>query len=212
VSLRLLFAYALIVGLLLPGCMGTGEVINLDVQPLPTSSPEHTDPMNESLVIAVDTFKDGRPDTKRVGVRTHLWGGITNFNAWNGEIGDGMANLAVAYLKQYRWNASRSGGSGSSTTNSPDATLLGKVLTWDSRAKSGFGFTEIDVTLKVLFEVTNARDGSTVRMVLGSNGSDTVVFFDSEEVQKLTNQVARQLFEQLFRDLTVKDGMFRLSS
>ncbi|UCE62991.1 MAG: hypothetical protein JSU59_08935, partial [Nitrospirota bacterium] len=201
-SLRLLFAYALIVGLLLPGCMGTGEVINLEVQPLRTPAVEHTDPMNEALVIAVDTFKDGRPDTKRVGVRTHFWGGITNFNAWNGEIGEGMANLSVAYLKQHNWNASRLGGS--SASSSPDATLSGKVLTWDSRAKSGFGFTEIDVTMKVLFEVTNEKDGSTVRMVLGSNGSDTVVFFNSEDVRTLTNQVAKQLFEQLFRDLKVK--------
>ena len=161
-------------------------------------------------MIAVDTFKDGRPDTKRVGVRTHFWGGITNFNAWNGEIGDGMANLAVAYLKQHSWNASR--GSGSSASTTPDATLSGKVLTWESRAKSGFGFTEIDVTLKVLFELTNEKDGSTVRMVLGSNGADTVVFFNSEDVRTLTNQVAKQLFEQLFRDLKVKNGTFHLSS
>lgn len=209
-SLRLLFAYVLIVGLLLPGCMGTGEVINFEVKPLRTPPVEHTDPMNESLVIAVDTFKDGRPDTKRIGVRTHFWGGITNFNAWNGEIGDGMANLSVAYLKQHNWNASRIGGS--SGSSSPDATLSGKVLTWDSRAKSGFGFTEIDVTMKVLFEVTNEKDGSTVRMVLGSNGSDTVVFFNSEDVRTLTNQVAKQLFEQLFRDLNVKNGVFRLGS
>ena len=204
-SLRLLFASALLVALLLPGCMGTGGTVNFDIQPLSTTPREHTDPMNESLVIAVDTFTDGRPDTKRVGVRTHFWGGVTNFNAWNGKIGDGMADLAVAYLKQYKWNASRQSGT-------PDATLTGKVLTWDSRAKSGFGFTAIDVTMKVLFEVTNEKDGSTVRMVLGSNGADTVVFFDSDDVRKLTNQVAKQLFEQLFRDLAVDDGVFRLSS
>ena len=208
-SLRLLFAYALIVGSLLPGCMGTGETVNLNVQPLATAPHEHPDPMNEALVIAVDSFKDQRPDTKRVGVRTHFWGGVTNFNAWNGEIGDGMAKLAVAYLKQHGWNVSKNGAS---ATGSPDATLSGKVLTWDSRAKSGFGFTEIDVTMKVLFEVTNKKDGSTVRMVLGSNGSDTVVFFDSEDVRVLSNQVAKQLFEQLFRDLKVKEGVFRLSS
>ncbi len=211
-SLRPLFAYALLVGLLLPGCMGTGETISFDVHPLSTTPSEHMDPMNESLVIAVGTFTDARPDTERIGIRTHFWGGITSFNAWNGKIGDGMADLAVAYLKQYKWNASRSSGKGSSASASSDATLTGKVLTWDSRAKSGFGFTSIDVTMKVLFEVTNQKDGSTVRMVLGSNGSETVVFFDSDDVRKLTNIVAKQLFEQLFRDLTVKDGKFRLSS
>ena len=49
-------------------------------------------------------------------------------------------------------------------------------------------------------------------MVLGSNGSELVIFFDSDDVEKLTNQVAKQLFEQLFRDLKVKDGMFHLGS
>jgi len=193
--------------------MGTGEVINLEINPLPTSSSrDKKAPRDESILIVVDAFKDVRKDKKKIGLRTHFWGGITNFNAWNGEIGDGMANLTLAYLKQDRWNATRSNANGTSAQHTPDVNLTGQVLTWNTLAKSGFGFTQIDVELKVLFEVANAKDGSTVRIVLGTNGTDTVVFFDPEDVQKLTSQVAKQLFEQLFRDLTVKDGTFRLSS
>ena len=93
-SHRVFFAYALIAGLLLSGCMGTGEVINLEINPLPTSSSrDKKAPRDESILIVVDAFKDVRKDKKKIGLRTHFWGGITNFNAWKGEIGDGMANL-----------------------------------------------------------------------------------------------------------------------
>ena len=61
----------------------------------------------------------GDPTPERVGVRTHFWGGVTNFNAWNGKIGDGMADLSVAYLKQYKWNASRKNGTASSVSVAP---------------------------------------------------------------------------------------------
>ena len=211
-SHRVFIAYALIAGLLLTGCMGTGKVINLDIKPLPTSSRDKKAPPDESLLIVVDPFKDVREDTTKIGLRTHFWGGITKFNAWNGEIGDGMANLTLAYLKQDGWNAHRGGASGTAANPNPDVNLTGQILTWKTRAKSGFGFTQIDVELKVLFEVANAKDGSTVRMVLGTNGTDTVVFFDPQDVQKLTSQAAKQLFQQFFRDLTVKDGTFRLKT
>ena len=211
-SLRLFFAYALIAALLLPGCLGTGEVIDLNLQPLPGSPKGSKGSPDESLVIAVDPFRDGRENTKRIGFRTHFWGGFTNFTAWNGDIGEGMAKLAVAYLKQNGWNASRSSGGDPSSKTRPDVTLTGKVLTWDSNAKSGFGFTKLDVVMKVLFELTNAKDKSTVRMVLGSNGTDTVVLFNHNDLEILTNEVARQLFEQLFRDLMIQDKTFRLRS
>ena len=211
-AIRIFLTYAILFGLLLSGCQGTGEVINLTPKPLTVSSKQKKGLPDKSLSIGVETFKDAREQKKRIGIRTHFWGGITNFNAWNGEIGDGMAKLAVAYLKQDKWNVKRlKSGAGPNSTK-PDVTLTGQVLTLKTRAKSGFGFTQIDVNLKVLFEVENAKDGSTVRLVLGSNGTDSVVFFDPRDVEMLTSQVAKELYLQLFRDLTVKNGGLRLRS
>jgi hypothetical protein len=64
----------------------------------------------------------------------------------------------------------------------------------------------------VAFEAKNGVDGSTVRMVLGANGSDTVATFDPKDVERLTNLVAKDLFNQLFQDLTVKNKAFRLKA
>ena len=211
-TLRAVFSCSLITVLFLGGCQGTGKVMNLDLQALPANTRQLEAFHDDSLIIAVDDFQDIRQEKKRIGTRTHFWGGVTHFNAWDGDIGDGMANLGLEYLKQRKWNAIRKAPGPASSPTKPDVTLTGRVLTFEARAKSGFGFTKIDVVLKVGFEAANAVDGSSVRMVLGSNGTDTVVFFDSEDIRELTNQVAKELFDQLFRDLTVKDRAFRLKS
>jgi hypothetical protein len=64
--------------------------------------------------------------------------------------------------------------------------------------------------MKVRFEAKNKVDGSTVRMVLGANGSDSVAVFDPKDVDRLINLVAMDLYKQLFQDLTVKDRAFHL--
>lgn len=212
VTLRALLPYALVASLLLPGCVGTGKVVSVDLKPLPLQSHQNESPQKEALLVAVDTFKDGRQDKRRIGLRTHFWGGVTFFDAWKGEMGEGMANLTVDYLKQDGWNAIRSGAKDSAATNSPNVILTGQVLNFDTHAKSGFGFTTMDVKLKVRFEATNTADGSSVRMVLGSNGTDTVMSFDPKDLQKLASEVARELFEGLFRDITLENGEFRLRS
>lgn len=209
---RAFFKCFIVMIIFLGGCQGTGKVVNFDLKAISSHSKQDEAFHDDSLVIAVDTFKDARQERSRIGSRTHLWGGVTHFNVWNGKIGEGMANLGLDYLKQRQWNAIRTATGDSSKQNSPDVTLSGQVLSFDAHAKSGFGFTKMDVTLKVKFEATNAVDGTTVRMILGSNGTDTVFFFDPEDMHELTNQVVKELFDQLFRDLTVKNRAFRLKT
>ncbi len=186
--------------LLLAGCQGTGHTINFEPHALAV------DPTGEEqdLTILVEPFKDARPEKTRLGARTHFWGGVTHFNAWDGDISEGMANLAVKYLQQRPWQASRT-DSGSS-----DVTLTGTVLSLKANAKSGFGFTDIIVDMRVRFEALNAIDESTVRMVLGAKGSDRVVTFDPQDVDRLINLVAKDLYQQLFQDLEVKNKAFQL--
>jgi hypothetical protein len=141
-----------------------------------------------------------------------MWGGVTNFNAWNGNISEGMANLAVAYLQQQQWRASRGAADQANAISTPDVNLMGTVLSLNANAKSGFGFTDIKVDMRVQFEAKNTKDGSSLRMVLGANGSDSVAFFDPKDVERLLNLVAKDLYKQLFQDLTVKDRGLHLRS
>jgi len=123
-----------------------------------------------------------------------------------------MANLAIEYLQQRKWRASHSAADQTTIDSASDIALTGTVLSLSANAKSGFGFTDITVDMKVRFDAKNLVDGSSVRMVLGANGSDTVVLFDPKDVERLLNLVAKDLYKQLFQDLTVKNKAFRLQA
>jgi hypothetical protein len=196
--------------LILGGCQGTGNTVNFDPRAL-TVTPNQTGSVHgNDLTILVEPFQDARPQQQRLGVRTHLWGGVTNFSAWNGNISEGMANLAIDYLKQHNWQATRDSADQMGEAASADVTLMGTVLSLNANAKSGFGFTDILVDMKVRFEAKNKVDGSSVRMVLGANGTDTVAVFDPKDIDRLINLVAKDLYHQLFQDLAVKDKAFHL--
>lgn len=199
-------------GLVLSGCPATGQMVNFNPHAMSSQRVNANAIQEEALTIVVNPFQDARPQQQRLGSRTHMWGGVTNFNAWNGNISEGMANLAVAYLQQGNWQASRGGADQANATSAPDVNLTGTVLALNANAKSGFGFTDIKVDMKVQFEAKNTKDGSSLRMVLGANGSDSVAIFDPKDVERLLNLVAKDLYKQLFQDLTVKDRGLHLRS
>ena len=191
------------------GCQGSGHTINFDPRALASPSSKAEAHHDSDLTILVNPFQDARDQQRRLGSRTHLWGGVTNFNAWDGQISEGMADLAIQYLREQQWQASKSSAH-ESTASLSDVILSGTVLSLNANAKSGFGFTDITVDMKVRFEAKNTVDGSSVRMVLGANGSDTVVLFAPKDVERLINLVAKDLYKQLFQDLTVKDKTFHI--
>ncbi|MGP0594689.1 hypothetical protein ACTRXD_19405 [Nitrospira sp. T9] len=206
------FIMVFIVSLGVVGCQGSGQTVNFNPHAFPSTMKATTN-SHEDLTIVVEPFQDKRAQKTRLGSRTHFWGGATHFNVWNGNLGEGMADLALEYLQQEKWQASRATTSEDPAGSAPaDVTLTGDILVMEANAKTGFGFTDIEVKIRVAFEAKNAVDGSTVRMVLGANGTDSVVTFDPKDVEVLTNHVAKDLFNQLFLDLTVKDRAFQLKS
>jgi hypothetical protein len=191
--------------LVLSGCQGSGQTVNFEPRAL-ASQPARVAAIHENdLTIVVEPFEDARPQQHRLGSRTHMWGGVTHFTAWNGQISEGMADLAIEYLQERQWRASKS----TAETNS-DVILKGTILSLNANAKSRPGATDITVDMKVRFEAKNKVDGSTVRMVLGANGSDSVAFFAPKDVERLINLVAKDLYQQLFQDLIVKNKAFQI--
>lgn len=206
------FIMVFIASLGIIGCQGTGKTVNFNPHASPSMMKAQI-PHDEDLTILVEPFQDKRTEKNRIGSRTHFWGGATHFNVWNGKVGEGMGDLAMEYLKEQKWNVSRPTTSEPRLGSSPaDVILTGDILSFEANAKSGFGFTDIAVQIRVGFEAKNAVDGSTVRMVLGANGTDSVVMFDPQDVERLTNLVAKDLFHQLFQDLTVKNRALQLKS
>ncbi len=202
--------WCLVGTLVLSGCQGSGQTINFEPRAL-SSQPTRTEAVSKNdLTILVEPFQDERPQQQRLGSRTHIWGGVTHFNAWNGKISEGMADLAVKYLQQRQWRASKSTAEQTSAPPSSDVTLTGTVLSLNANAKSKPGSTDLTVDMRVRFEVKNKVDGSTVRIVLGANGSDSVAFFAPEDLERLINLVAKDLYQQLFEDLIVKNKAMQM--
>jgi uncharacterized lipoprotein YajG len=198
----------LVITLLLFGCQGSGQTINFEpralVHPKSTATVQGDD-----LTIVVEPFQDARPQQQRLGSRTHIWGGVTRFNAWNGNISEGMANLAVKYLQQRKWRVSKSIAD-QTNADPTDVTLTGTVLSLNANAKSKPGSTDLTVDMRVRFEIKNKVDGSTIRIVLGANGSDSVAFFAPEDLEGLINLVAKDLYQQLFEDLIVENKAIKI--
>ena len=194
------------------GCQGSGQTINFDPHASPSSMKAEAY-QEDGPTILVEPFRDNRPQKNRIGSRTHFWGGATHFTVWNGNLSEGMADLAVEYLQQRKWQVSRTAPTETGAGRPhADVILTGDILSFEANAKSGFGFTDITVQIRVGFEAKNAVDGSTVRMVLGANGSDSVATFNQKDVEHLTNLVAKDLFKQLFQDLGVKNKAFHLKT
>ena len=59
------------------GCGGSGKTFYLDLQQKQVAA-QYTEP--EPVRIVIETFEDRRLEKSRLGLRTHLWGGVTYFN------------------------------------------------------------------------------------------------------------------------------------
>lgn len=203
---------ASLVLLTLAGCAGKGETVMLNLRevPLAAASVQFTGEPGKFLVIP---FEDLRPQKNRVGTRTHFWGGATYFDVPGSKPGDLLAHVVAEHLKQKGWRAKVEQigkADGSEPEGPPDITLTGKIQEFSANAKSRFGSTEITVKLQVALQGVNASDHSTTKMTLEGTRTDTVFWFEPEDVQTLVNAVLKEGLEKLFGEMKVEVKTLRL--
>ncbi|MBI5198210.1 MAG: hypothetical protein HZA19_06345 [Nitrospirae bacterium] len=189
----------------LAGCAGRGEIIPLDlhaIKPLAETKTARTGGQNLSIDVA--GFEDARPDKKRLGVRQHSGGGVSYFDVRGGKLAPAVTEVAADYLRMKGWNAKVGQGDGA------DVVLTGKLLDFSVQTESTLFVTDIKVKTQIIVEAKNTRDGSTVRMTLEGNGSQSVFGFNPEDVENLLSEVLAQNFEKLLSDTQVKNGILRL--
>lgn len=191
----------------LAGCAGTGEVIPLQIHPIVTKSEAVSKP-TPSLRVAVGSFEDGRSHKTGLGVRTHLWGGVSYFDVPGGNPGDVVAQALADYLSAKGWQVTKRGAGDTGA----DVVLTGKILDFAVHAKSRVGFTEVTTKTKVALQGQNVADGSTIRMTLNGSGADDVFWFDPEDAQALVNDVLTDSFGKLVQDTTVENKLLRLKN
>jgi hypothetical protein len=151
--------------------------------------------------VIVKPFDDARMDRTHIGSRSHFWGETSYFDLPKGTAGEAVAKTLVQQLNKRGWQASLDGAGGTA----PDATITGTIQDLSVTAVSKFGRTEIAANNTMMVRVANHGDGSTIQeRVLGS-GSDSVFWFDPEDVQQLVNEVLEKNIEKFLADTKV-DG------
>lgn len=190
----------------LAGCAGTGEIIPLQIHPIVAGTEGAK--QKASLRVAVGSVEDGRSHKTGLGVRTHLWGGVSYFDVPGGNPADVVAQALADYLTAKGWQVTKQGtGDGGA-----DVVLTGKILDLAVHAKSRVGFTEVTTKTKLALQAQNIADGSTIRMTLNGSGADDVFWFDPEDAQALVNDVLTDSFGKLVQDTTVENKLLRLKS
>lgn len=191
----------------LAGCAGTGEVIPLQIHPVVTKSEAIVKPA-PALRVAVGPFEDGRSHKTGLGVRTHLWGGVSYFDVPGGNHADVVAQALTDYLTSKGWRVTKRGGD----DKGADVVLTGKILDIGVHAKSRVGFTEVTTKSKLALQAQNVADGSTIRMTLNGSGGDDVFWFDPEDAEALVNDVLTDSFGKLVQDTTIESKLLRLKN
>lgn len=191
----------------LAGCAGTGEVIPLQIHPIVTKSESVSKP-TPTLRVAVGSVEDGRSYKTGLGVRTHLWGGVSYFDVPGGNPADVVAQALTEYLTAKGWQVTKQGA----VNNGADVVLTGKILDLSVHAKSRIGFTEVTTKSKFALQAQNVADGSTIRMTLNGSGGDDIFWFDPEDAQTLVNDVLTDSFGKLVQDTKIENKSLRLTS
>lgn len=191
----------------LAGCAGTGEVIPLQIHPIVAKSESASKPA-PTLRVAVGSVEDGRSHKTGLGVRTHLWGGVSYFDVPGGNPADVVAQALTDYLTAKGWQLTTRGAG----ENGADVVLTGKILDLSVHAKSRVGFTEVTTKSKLALQAQNVADGSTIRMTLNGSGGDDIFWFDPEDVQALVNDVLTDSFGKLLQDTKIENKSLRLTS
>ncbi len=193
------------IGLLaVTGCAGPGEVIPIHLHAVPAGAEKMPKPV-ETLQVAVGDFEDGRSHHTGLGVRTHLWGGVSYFDVPGGKPADAVGQALTEYLTAKGWKVVKQGSSEGS-----DVVIAGKIEEFVVNAKSRFGFTEITTKTKVGIRASNSSDGSIIRMTLSGAGSEDVFWFEPEAAEGVVNEVLSDSFGKLLQDATIVNRMLRL--
>ena len=212
-TFRLAFGIGSIIGLLaLAGCAAKGEVVYLEIQAVPAAplSAKQQGGQRDELKVAVEVFEDQRSEKSHLGVQTHRWGGVTYFNVIGGKEGDVVAQVVADHLKQKGWRVWVRRHGSPTPEGDADVVLTGQVQEFSAHAKSRFLSTKLTAKSKLAILARNVSDGSTTSMNLEGTSTESVFWFEPEDLQNLVNHSLRESLDKLTADTKVEKRALRL--
>ncbi|OQW31315.1 MAG: hypothetical protein A4E19_20305 [Nitrospira sp. SG-bin1] len=206
-SLRVL-GCAIMMATMLAGCRGTGEMRYLDLREKP---PMVQVSDIEPVKIVIEPFDDRRTEKNRVGMRTHLWGGTTQFDV----SGDRLANVITQRLadrlrtrgwRDRVWNV-RVVPAGSAAD--ADIVISGQVQDFSATVKSRVFSSVIDTTSRFTIQARNLSDRSTTIRTIEGGRSRTVFWFNEDDVRDQLAATLKDGLDRLIVDTTIDNKALR---
>lgn len=194
--------------LLVAGCAGTGEMQQLD---LPIKQPPTAPAAMEPVRIVIEPFDDRRAEKRRVGMRTHLWGGETYFNIPGGRPGDFIAQALTDRLKVRGWQDQAWNVRMGPAASMPDADIVitGEVEEFSAHAKSRVFSTVINTASKLTIHAKNQGDASKTTRSVENSQTKTVFWFNEEDVQELLAATLKDSIDRLVADTMIEGRSLR---
>jgi hypothetical protein len=192
------------------GCGGSGQTIHFDV--LPKQQPvQQAEP--EGLKIVIEPFEDRRADKNRIGMRTHLWGGMTYFNIEGEKPGTVYAQALADRLRAAGWLDRSWDVRVASAGSMPNADIVisGQIFEFTANAKSRLFSTYITTSNKLTISARNNVDHSSTSRSLESAQSDTVVWFSEDDVKRLLTATVKDTVDRYLADTTISHRAVRPS-
>lgn len=190
------------------GCGGSGQTVHFDV--LPAQQPvQQAEP--EGVKIVIEPFEDRRADKQRIGMRTHLWGGVTNFNVTDEKPGEVYAQALADRLRGSGWLDRSWDVRVAPAGSMPNADILisGQIFEFTANAKSRMFSTSLTTSHKLTISARNNVDRSITSRSLESAQSDTVVWFSEDDVQRLVTATIKETIDRYLADTTVSQRALR---
>lgn len=193
------------------GCGGTGKTVYLNLQQKQAAA-QFVEP--ESVKIVIEPFEDRRLERNRVGLRTHVWGGVTYFNVADERTGDVIAQaladrLAARGWKDRPWTVRVASSGAVTNLNDADIVISGQVLDFSANAKSRLFSTAVTTSSKLVLTAKNIGDqSSTTRGVEGAQ-RNTVVWFSEDDVQQLLVETLKDGIDRYLAETMIEHKALR---
>ncbi|MEP7150968.1 MAG: hypothetical protein ABI856_04610 [Nitrospira sp.] len=189
---------------LLWGCAGTGEMVSLNVQP---QQPFVQSGQPERLKIVIEPFEDLRADKSKIGQRTHLGGGVTNFNVSGGVPGVTIAEALAETLRWRGWNRrgwdARVVQSGVAISGA-DIVIGGEIRDFSANAKSRVFNTKLTGETRLVIRAKNLTDDSSTQRNIQGEQSKLVFWFTSEDVETLMSGLLQDGIDRFLTDTKIE--------
>ena len=193
------------------GCGGTGSTSYLDLQQKHAAA-QFIEP--EPVRIVIEPFEDRRLEKNRLGLRTHLWGGVTYFNVVGGRPGDVIAQALADRLKTRGWKdrawaVQMASGGGVTNQNNADIVISGQLLDFSANAKSRLFSTVVTTSSKLVITARNVVDqSSTTRSIEGAQ-RETLFWFSEDDVQQLLAATLKDDIDRYLAETTIEHHTLR---